>query len=59
MACVFGYISTISTIIVIIQVWRKCFPWIFENIVGPMILGSQVNFNNYGDWACKFVNEFR
>jgi len=48
MSCCF---STISVIIVAIQFFCKVLPWIYQNIIGPMILGPKIKIRNYGEWA--------
>lgn len=55
MACPYGVLSGISLAIVALQICRKCLPWLYENIIGPLVLGGRVNFPAYGDWACKFT----
>lgn len=47
------WVSTIATVIVGFQFITKVLPWIYENIIGPMILGPKINFSTYG-WACKW-----
>lgn len=58
MTCALGCLSTISTVIVAIQFFAKVVPWLYENIIGPMILGPKLKLRDYGDWACKFQSIF-
>lgn len=53
MVCVWSWLGGLSLIIVSIQIYRKVLPWIYQNIVGPLVFGSNINLNKYGDWACK------
>lgn len=57
MACPIGCIGTISAVIVALQFLSKVVPWLYENIIGPSILGPKLKIRNYGDWACKFIDE--
>lgn len=54
MACAFGCFSSISAVIVAIQFLAKVLPWIYENIIGPSVLGPKIKYLDYGDWAGKF-----
>ena len=53
MACCYGLIGGSAALVVLIQVIRRVMPWIYENFVGPLILGSKVNPASMGKWACK------
>lgn len=57
MACPIGCIGTISAVIVAIQFLSKVVPWLYENIIGPSILGPKLKLRNYGDWACKYRSD--
>lgn len=50
MSCALG---SIATLIVAIQFFAKVLPWLYENFIGPMILGPKLRLRGYGDWACK------
>lgn len=51
MSCCF---SQFAVIIVAIQFFTRTLPWIYQNIVGPMILGPKLKLREYGEWARKF-----
>lgn len=55
MTCALACLSSISTVIVAIQFFAKVVPWLYENIIGPMILGPKLKLRDYGDWACKYT----
>lgn len=54
MGCPYGCIATVSTVIVAIQFIAKFLPWLYQNIIGPMVLAPKVSFRDYGKWACKY-----
>lgn len=54
MVCFFSCFSSISAVIVAIQFFAKVVPWIYENIIGPYILGPKIKLRDYGEWACKY-----
>ncbi|XP_037936701.1 very-long-chain 3-oxoacyl-CoA reductase-like [Teleopsis dalmanni] len=46
--------STLSSIcvgIVCIVTVRKVLPWLYTNIIGPIFLGSRIDFRRFGAWA--------
>lgn len=49
MACC-GTIASISTFIVMVQLFCGVFRWIYENILGPRF-GKSIEFKTYGKWA--------
>lgn len=53
MSCPLGWLSGISLAIVAFQIYRKCLPWLYENIFGPLVIGTKINLVDYGEWACK------
>lgn len=50
---IFNMFSLISMLIILIQLIRRVFPWFYENIIGPNIIGSKVKLKEMGEWACK------
>lgn len=56
MACSYGCLSSIAAVIVTIQFFAKVLPWLYENVIGPIILGQKFKLRNFGEWACKCTN---
>lgn len=52
MSCALGIFGTFASIVVALQIARRLFPWIYENILGPK-LGHGVNLKKFGKWAGK------
>lgn len=40
-------------LIILIQLIRRVFPWLYENVIGPNVIGSKVKLKEMGEWACK------
>jgi len=51
MVCLYGWFGVLSVIVVAVQIIRRVIPWFYENLIGPIILGPQINLKNYGEWA--------
>jgi len=58
MASTLDYFGITCIVIVIIQILRSVLPWIYENFLGPFLIGSSVKLKDMGEWACKFENYF-
>lgn len=43
--------SGVCVFVVSVQLLRKVFPWIYENLVGPKLFGSAVKLREMGSWA--------
>lgn len=48
-----GFLGPIPVIIVAIQFFAKVLPWLYQNLIGPYILGPKLKLLDYGEWACK------
>lgn len=55
MVCLFNIFSGFSVFIVGVQIIRIVIPWIYENFIGPLVIGSKVNLKEMGHWACKYI----
>lgn len=53
MACLFGLFGGLSALVVLVQIIRRVFPWLYENLIGPILLGPKVNLKDYGEWGGK------
>ncbi|XP_055616640.1 very-long-chain 3-oxoacyl-CoA reductase [Toxorhynchites rutilus septentrionalis] len=51
MVDVYDIVSGVCVFIVSIQLLRKVFPWIYENFVGPKLIGSGIKLKEMGEWA--------
>ena len=52
MSCALGLFGTFATVVVLLQLARKVFPWLYENFLGPR-LGAGVDLKKFGKWASK------
>ncbi|XP_062534343.1 very-long-chain 3-oxoacyl-CoA reductase [Armigeres subalbatus] len=43
--------SGVCVFVVSVQLLRKVFPWIYENLLGPKLFGSGVKLREMGSWA--------
>ncbi|KXJ75614.1 hypothetical protein RP20_CCG011412 [Aedes albopictus] len=43
--------SGVCVFVVSVQLLRKVFPWIYENLLGPKLFGSAVKLREMGSWA--------
>lgn len=43
--------SGVCVFVVSVQLLRKVFPWIYENLLGPKLFGSSVKLREMGSWA--------
>lgn len=43
--------SGVCVFVVSVQLLRKVFPWIYENLLGPRLFGSAVKLREMGSWA--------
>jgi len=50
MSCALGLFSSFASILVVLQLVRRVFPWIYENFLGPK-LGNGVELKKFGKWA--------
>ncbi|XP_055523315.1 very-long-chain 3-oxoacyl-CoA reductase isoform X2 [Wyeomyia smithii] len=41
----------VCVFIVSVQLLRKVFPWIYENLLGPKLFGSTIKLKEMGEWA--------
>ncbi|XP_053686340.1 very-long-chain 3-oxoacyl-CoA reductase isoform X2 [Sabethes cyaneus] len=41
----------VCVFIVSVQLLRKVFPWIYENLLGPKLFGSSIKLKEMGEWA--------
>ncbi|GAB0087133.1 very-long-chain 3-oxoacyl-CoA reductase [Sergentomyia squamirostris] len=48
---IFDYFGGLCIVIVIIQLLRIVFPWLYENFLGPCVLGCRVKLSAMGEWA--------
>uniref|UniRef100_A0A1L8DYZ8 Putative 17 beta-hydroxysteroid dehydrogenase type 3 n=1 Tax=Nyssomyia neivai TaxID=330878 RepID=A0A1L8DYZ8_9DIPT len=48
---IFDFFGVLCIIIVIIQLLRITLPWIYENFLGPCVLGCRVKLSAMGEWA--------
>lgn len=56
MGCAFEWFGSIASVLFILQLARKVFPWIYQNFIGPKVLGSNLQLKKYGEWACKYLS---
>lgn len=54
MPTVSGSVSSFAVIVLLVQVCRRVIPWLYENIIGPQVFGSQIKPRNMGEWASKY-----
>jgi len=45
--------------VVSIQLVFGVFRWLYENIIGPRLIGNSTVFKSYGRWACKWNENLR
>lgn len=48
-----NWLSGFAFLILSFQTYRKVLPWIYENVIGPILLGSKIKLTDYGDWASE------
>uniref|UniRef100_A0A1B0CXA7 17 beta-hydroxysteroid dehydrogenase type 3 n=1 Tax=Lutzomyia longipalpis TaxID=7200 RepID=A0A1B0CXA7_LUTLO len=48
---IFDYFGVLCIIIVILQLLRIVLPWIYENFLGPCVLGCRIKLSAMGEWA--------
>lgn len=41
----------VCVFVVSVQLLRKVFPWLYENLVGPKLFGSSIRLKEMGSWA--------
>lgn len=51
MVTAYDIFGGVCVFVVSVQLLRKVFPWIYENLVGPKLLGSPVKLKDMGQWA--------
>ncbi|XP_029716247.1 very-long-chain 3-oxoacyl-CoA reductase-B isoform X3 [Aedes albopictus] len=51
MANAYDIFSGVCVFVVSVQLLRKVFPWIYENLLGPKLFGSAVKLREMGSWA--------
>ncbi|XP_059618215.1 very-long-chain 3-oxoacyl-CoA reductase [Phlebotomus argentipes] len=48
---IFDYFGGLCIVIVAVQLLRIVFPWLYENFLGPCVLGCRVKLSAMGEWA--------
>lgn len=51
MASAYDVFGGICVFVVSVQLLRKVFPWLYENLLGPKLFGSSIPLKEMGSWA--------
>ena len=51
MANAYDIFSGVCVFVVSVQLLRKVFPWLYENLLGPKLFGSSIRLKEMGSWA--------
>lgn len=47
----YNIFSGVCVFVVSVQLLRKVFPWLYENLLGPKLFGSSIRLKEMGSWA--------
>uniref|UniRef100_A0A8D8I1V6 Very-long-chain 3-oxoacyl-CoA reductase n=1 Tax=Culex pipiens TaxID=7175 RepID=A0A8D8I1V6_CULPI len=51
MANAYDIFGGVCVFVVSVQLLRKVFPWLYENLLGPKLFGSSIRLKELGSWA--------
>lgn len=58
MVSLWGTVNTFAVIVVLVQICRRVWPWLYQNIVGPQLFGSPIKPRSMGEWASECATVF-
>lgn len=51
MVSAYDIFGGVCVFVVSVQLLRKVFPWLYENMIGPKVFGSSIRLKEMGSWA--------